>query len=120
MVTLASARSGIFVTTTHATGFTSSLELAASQLRSEPVHDAIFSANIGYWSVVSRSYFAAAADEAGIAVFRYHQASAVRVSAVRFAGTLVCEDGVSLRMSLGGLSHSASCSAIRHSYKDMN
>ncbi|MEX1118835.1 MAG: hypothetical protein WEB60_08580, partial [Terrimicrobiaceae bacterium] len=48
------------------------LDLSPSSQRSTPVPASLFGANIGYWSVVNSPALAAAAQEAGLTVLRYH------------------------------------------------
>lgn len=52
--------------------FTRTLDLAGDNQRPAPVPAALFGANIGYWSKVNDASLAAAAQEAGLTVFRFH------------------------------------------------
>ena len=57
---------------TQAATFERALNLSPSSLSLNPVPDALFGANIGYWSEVNGPALAASAQEAGLTVFRYH------------------------------------------------
>ncbi len=63
---------GIFGLSARASTFERALDLHPSALRTSPVPDALFGANIGYWSEVNGPSLAASAMEAGLTVFRYH------------------------------------------------
>lgn len=57
---------------TQAATFDRALDLSPASLSANPVPDAMFGANIGYWSQVNSPALAASAQEAGLTIFRYH------------------------------------------------
>jgi len=52
--------------------FVRTLNAAPAGLRTTPVPAALFGANVGYWSSINTPELAAAAQEAGLTVLRYH------------------------------------------------
>jgi hypothetical protein len=52
--------------------YTRTLDLSPAARHADSVPAALFGANIGYWSEVSGPALTAAAQEAGLTVFRYH------------------------------------------------